>query len=211
MHVLAQKIRLLRIILQVCPHLFGRCIHTAFHIADFIKLPVPEHALIMNHPGRVLFMEIPAHGQDTGSGIGFIAAGPPQDAGMVLIPLQHGRSPVHHTGLPLRQASRNVPGWFTSAHFLPGSMAFQVCLIHDIDSVFIAKPVPEALVRIMAGAHRIDVVALEDFDVTAHILGRDGAAPSGIPLMAVHAIDDDAFTVHQHDLILDFKTAEPGL
>ena len=62
----------------------------------------------------------------------------------------------------------------------------------------------------MAGANRIDVVALQDFDITAHILLCDGTSPFGVPLMAVHAINHDAFTVDEHDFILDFKTAEPG-
>lgn len=71
--------------------------------------------------------------------------------------------PGHHTGLLL---IGRLPGTFQEVHIFPFSArnhGFQVCLIHDIDAVLIAETVPKALVGVVAGANRIDVVALQDF------------------------------------------------
>ena len=211
MHVLAKEIRLLGVMLQIIPHLPGRSVHAALHIADFIEFPVPVHAFVVHQSGRILFMKIPANGQDTGSCIGFISAGPPQYAGVVLIPFQHGYGPVHHAVLPLRQASRHIPGRLALPHLLPGAVALQVRLIHDINAVLITETVPQALVGIVAGAHRVDMAALQDFYILSHILFRDRPSRPGVPLMAVYTVDNDALPVEKHNFVLYLKTAEPNV
>ena len=199
------------VMLQIIPHLPGRSVHAALHIADFIEFPVPVHAFVVHQSGRILFMKIPANGQDTGSCIGFISAGPPQYAGVVLIPFQHGYGPVHHAVLPLRQASRHIPGRLALPHLLPGAVALQVRLIHDINAVLITETVPQALVGIVAGAHRVDMAALQDFYILSHILFRDRPSRPGVPLMAVYTVDNDALPVEKHNFVLYLKTAEPNV
>ena len=211
MHIFAQQIRLFRVMLQIIPHLPGRGVHTALHIADFIEFPVPVHTFVVHKPGGVLFMEIPAHSQDTGSCIGFISAGPPQYTWVVLIPFQHGYGPVHHAVLPLRQASRHIPGRLALSHLLPGTMAFQVRLIHNINAVLITEAVPQALIGIVAGAHRVDMAALQDFYILSHILPGDGPSRPGVPLMAVYTVDNNAFPVEKHNFVLYLKTAESNV
>ena len=123
MGVFTEDKGLLRIIFQILHDLIGLGVHPALHIADLIEIPVPERPFVMDQAGRILLFKVPAHSQDILPGIRFIAAGPDQDGGMVLIPLQHGLSPVQHTGLPFRQAPRHVPGRLAGPHLLPGAVA----------------------------------------------------------------------------------------
>ena len=80
---------------------------------------------------------------------------------MVLVPLEHGPGPVHHTRPPLRQAPRHIPAGVNPARLLPGAVALQIGLVHHIDAVFVAQMIPSCLVGIVAGADRIDVVPAE--------------------------------------------------
>ena len=60
-------------------------------------------------------------------------------------------------------------------------------------------PVPAALVGVMAGAHRVNVVAPEGLNGGGHVRLGDGAAPFGVPFMPVDAVEHDALTVQAHD------------
>ena len=66
-----------------------------------------------------------------------------------------------------------------------------------VDAVAVAEVVPAVVVGVVAGAHRVDVVQLEEGYVTDHVLHRDGAAVLGIALVAVDALDLDGPAVHQ--------------
>src|SRR5699024_4302792 len=70
---------------------------------------------------------------------------------------------------------------------------------------------PEGLVGVVAGAHRVDVVAAGGLDGAVHILGADGAAGGGVPLMAVDAVEDDPLPVQLHHALPQPKAAEAGL
>ena len=115
---------------------------------------------------------------------------------MVFIPLYHRCCAVYHTGLPLRTAARHVSRTGRAYRMLrPGTVALQICLVHHTDAVFIAELIPQALIRIMAGTDRIDVVACEDIDILFHIFPRHGTAAACIPLMAVDTVDDEALPI----------------
>ncbi|MNM59044.1 hypothetical protein D3C81_702880 [compost metagenome] len=137
MHILAADIRLPRIVLQILGNICRFGIHPALHIAGIIKLAVVKHALIMNQPGVVALAEIIRNIQNDFARIRFIAAGPDQDGGMVLVPFQHGNRAVHDNIMPFRLVSRNIPGRLDGAHLLPGTMRLQVHLIHYVHAIFI--------------------------------------------------------------------------
>ena len=156
-------------------------------------------------------MEITAHCQDTGSGIGFISTGPPQNSRMIFITLQHGCGTVYHTSFPTAVRARHIPGRLTLTHFLPGTMAFQISLIHQADSGFVAQLIPQALIWIMTGAHRIDIVFLHNLNIFAHIFLGNRTPSAGIPLMTVHTVYDQPLSIEKHQLVFDFKPAETDL
>ena len=63
----------------------------------------------------------------------------------------------------------------------------------------------------MAGAHRVDMAALQDFYILSHILFCDRPSRPGVPLMAVYTVDNDALPVEKHNFVLYLKTAEPNV
>ena len=79
---------------------------------------------------------------------------------MVFIPLHHGSGTVYGTVPPLRQTARHIPGGLAGPHLLPGAMAFQIRLVHQVNAVPVAEFIPKRLIGIMAGADRIDIVPL---------------------------------------------------
>ena len=62
MGVLAQDKRLLWIAGQILLHILGLSVHLALHVADLLKLPVPEYALIVDDSGRISLLKKPGHG-----------------------------------------------------------------------------------------------------------------------------------------------------
>ena len=114
---------------------------------------------------------------------------------MVFIPLYHRCCAVYHTGLPVRTIARHVSFRVDDRKLRPRTVALQICLVHHADAVFIAELIPQALIRIMAGTDRIDVVACEDIDILFHIFPRHGTAAACIPLMAVDTVDDEALPI----------------
>src|SRR5699024_6534193 len=136
------------------------------------------------------------------------AAGPDQHGSMVFVPLKHTAGPVHHTVLPFRQTARHVPAGFHSPQLLPAAVAFQIGFVDHVDAVAVTQVVPQALVGIVAGAHGVDVVAAENIHGGVHILGTDGTAFFGVPLVAVYAVEHHPLPVQAHDAVLHLEPAE---
>ena len=67
--------------------------------------------------------------------------------------------PVKYNCFPEGLTAGNIPGSIDSAAFLPGTVGFQIGFCHHIDSGCVAAVVPGHPIRIMAGAHGIDIVA----------------------------------------------------
>ena len=189
MHIFAADIGLLRVMFKVIFDLVRLGIHPALHIADMAVCAVPEHALIVYQPGLVIPMKILRHRLYILSRIGFVSTGPDQDARMVLIPLEHRLRPVKDSAPPLGKVSRHMTGWVACPHLLPGAMAFQVGLIHQIDAVFIAQAIPQTLVWIMGCPYGIDIMLLQEPGIPQHILPGNGASSSGIKFMTVNSFE----------------------
>ena len=207
-HILAEKKGLFRIAFQIGPNGIRIRVHPAFHIGNCVKGTVVEHALIVNQPAGILGAEVVRHCQNVLPGVGLVSAGPEQDGNMVFIPLKHGHCPVKHAVLPLREASGNVPAWFNFPQLLPGTVAFQVRLIHHVDAALVAQMIPRCLIGVMAGADSIDMIAAEGLHGPLHILHADGTACAGIPFVTVDPVNHQPLTVEEHDPVLQFKPPE---
>ena len=127
---------------------------------------------------------------------------------MVFVAFQHAAGTVHHTVFPFRQAARHIPAGFDRAQLLPAAVAFEVRLVDHVDTVPVTQVVPQALVGVVAGAHGVDVVLFEHGHSGVHVVGADGAAPVGVPLVAVDAVEHDTFPVQAHDAVYHLKAAE---
>jgi hypothetical protein len=83
---------------------------------------------------------------------------------MILVAIDHARHPVEQVRRPLRGIGQPVP-WLHA-------VGLDIGFINDIEAVPVAQLIPPAQVRVMAGAHRIDIRLLEQTDVGHHLLFR---------------------------------------
>ena len=67
------------------------------------------------------------------------------------------------------------------------AVALEVGLCHEIQACRVAELIPAGIVRIVRGAHGIDVQLLHDTDVLTHTLHGDDIASIGIEFMTVHS------------------------
>ncbi len=67
------------------------------------------------------------------------------------------------------------------------------------------------MVRIVAGAHRVDMAATENRHCRFHVCCADSAAPLRVPFVAVHAVQHEPFAVQAHDPAAQLETPESRL
>ncbi|MNC22080.1 hypothetical protein D3C75_700700 [compost metagenome] len=130
----------------------------------------------------------------------FIPQRPDDDRRMVTVTL-------HHTGYAL--AHRRQPARIVSqaAHW-HHAVRFDIGLIHDVQPVAVAQPVPERVIRIMRAAHGVKIVLLHQLDVAAH-----GGFIHHLPVlrmvfMTVHPADQQRFAVEFQQAVTDFDLTE---
>ena len=207
-HVLAEEEGLLRPALQVGPDGLRGGVHAALHVGTAIEAGAVFHALVVDHPAGVVLPEKVCHGEDVLPGVGLVAAGPEEDGRMVLVPLEHTAGPVHDALLPLRQTPGHIPIRVDAPQPLPGPVALQVGLVHDVDAVFVAEAIPVRLVRVVAGADGVDVVSPEGIHGGGHIGHADGPAGVRVPLVAVHPPEDQALPVEEEQAVSQLEAPE---
>ena len=189
--------------------LFHRCVHLALHIAGIIVTAILEDAFVMYQSCRIFFTEELGHFINILSSEGLISAGPDQDGRMVFVSLIHGIYTIQHHRKPFRFVI-----WhneiFIPVHRIgiPASVALQVRLIDQIQTVFITKSVDQRRIRIMACPHCIDVVLLHDGQVFSKLLFRYMSSAHRAEFMPVNPFEDNSLTVQCHDAVFHLKSAE---
>ena len=93
---------------------------------------------------------------------------------------------------------------FLEAH----AVAFEIGFGHDVKAVTVAQFIPIRIVRIMAGAHGIDIEFLHELYVLEHPLAGDIRASVGIHLMTVYSFDEHGLPIYQKLAVLDFDFPE---
>ena len=137
----------------------------------------------------------------------FIAHGPQDDAGLVLIPFHHAPAPVHPLPGPGGIIGNKPILLGVETH----AVGLNIGLVNHIEPILIAKLIPTLLIRVVGGAHCIDVVFLHQFYIPDHRFPGDGPAPYRIPLVAVHPADLDRLAIDPQVPILNFYPPEPHL
>ena len=87
-------------------------------------------------------------------------------------------------------------------------MGLQIRLPDDVQAVFIAELQKIRVVRVVAGAHGVDVVGLQVFHVPQHLFPADGAPGAAAPLVAVDALKHDTLAVQKHLAVFQLKPAQ---
>ena len=75
------------------------------------------------------------------------------------------------------------------------SVRLEVRLVHEVEAVLVRKVIPARIVRVVAQAHAVYVVALHELDVLDHPLVRNCVAMVRVHLVAVHALEQDRLSV----------------
>ncbi len=146
----------------------------------------------MDQAGWVVLVKVLEHPLQGLAGANLVAGGPHQHAGIVLIALQHADRAL----LTGDHIAGDVAGY---AGVQPAAVVgFVVRLVHDIDAVLVAQLIEIRVVRIVRGAHRIQIVLLEQLDVRLHLLVGEVAARLRRHLAAVYALKVDRLAVQNH-------------
>ena len=173
-----------------------------------IDLEVAPDGFVMHRAGGILFLEIGVHLLEVVAGVTFVAERPKEDARVVLVALIQTLDPVHADAFPLRLAAgqqRRHP-----RRGAAGAVGLEIVFVDHIQAVFVAKRVPVGVVRIVRGAHGVDVVALHRQDVLDHRLAVDRAAGVAGELVAVRALEQQTAAVETDHAVLDLDPAEAG-
>ena len=213
MRVFTQDVRLVAVLLQV----FADFHHGNVHRGDHVALPgIAGHAvraLVVDDARVVERAEAIRHRVDDLAAGGLVAAGPHEDAGVVLVALVGGVHAVEQDGEPVHAVAGQqvVLRLLAGVDHVPHAVRLHVVLVDDVQAQLVRDAVQAAGVRVVAGADGVDVVALHGDQVAAHLPFRHGAAALGAVVVAVHALEDDALPVEAHHAVHDFKAAEAHL
>ena len=135
---------------------------TMVHGAEDVRVPVLFSPFVLDGAGGIELLEPGVGLLEIGACSGFVAEAPDDDRRMVDVPLDRTLG-AFHVGLLigglLRQRLRAI------AH----AMGLDVAFGDHIQAVFVAKLIPTGVIRIVAGAHRIDIEALHNRDIADHI------------------------------------------
>ena len=71
---------------------------------------------------------------------------------------------------------------------IAGFVSFHIRLADEVKSVFIAEVIPAIVIRIVARAHRVDIVALHELNILNHHIKGNGASVFRRRLVAIHAL-----------------------
>ena len=87
-------------------------------------------------------------------------------------------------------------------------MRLQIGFVDHVDAVFVAQFEPTGLVRVVRGAHRVDVVPFHEAHIPQHVLFGDAAAEPCVEFVAVDPAQHDPLAVDGEDAMLDLDMAE---
>ncbi len=207
--VLAQQHRLLPVLRQKCLDGCRTRVHLALHVRGVIVAPVMEDPLVMDKSRVVKRVQFPGHRVDHRTAERLVSARPDEDRRVVLVALVHGIHPVKQQRLPLLPVSRNHALQHMLTARSPRAVCFHIALVDQIQPVLVAELIQPGIIRIMARAYGVDIVALHRNDVLQHLLLVGNPAKTPAKLMPVGALEHDALSVYGHNAVVDRKPPEP--
>ena len=150
---------------------------------------VVDRAFVMDRPRGVVSLDPVVAGVEIGAVARLVAQRPDDDRRVVDV-APH----VADVAFQMRLGVGGILGQclFVVAH----AVRFEVGLGHQIESVAVAERVPAGVVRVVARAHGVEIVLLEDADVLDHPLFRDDIPAVGVHFVAVRTFDQYRLPVH---------------
>ena len=172
-------------------------IHRAIDVGKLIQ----PGTLVHHRTRRVFLLRPTIASLEIGAESGFVSHRPDDDGRMVEVTL-HVALVALQMGLQVIVAPRQR--LFPVAH----AVRLDVGLGHHVQSVAVAQLIPVRVVRIVAGAHCIDVHLLHDAYVLKHPLARHDITRIRVHLVTVHALDQNRMAVDAELPVLDFHATE---
>ena len=207
--VLAHDKGLFRVLCQKLFDVCHRGIHLAFHIGGGGVFPVPENTLVVHKAAGVGAAEVFAHLPQGLAAVALVAARPDEDGRVVFVPFQHRFGASKHIFPPLRARTGQRPlVRAVRAQLLPCAVGLQIRLPDDVQAIFIAELQKIGVIRVVAGAHGVDVVGLQILHIPQHLFPADGAAGAAAPLMAVDALEHNTLAVQKHLAVFQLKLTQ---
>ena len=188
----------------IVPEVFFALVVVPVHRADDVGVAaavVVDRTFVMDRPRGVVSLDPVVAGVEIGAVARLVAQRPDDDRRMVDI-APH----VADVAFQMRLGVGGILGQrlFVVAH----AVRFEVGLGHQIESIAVAERVPAGVVRVVARAHGVEIVLLEDADVLDHPLFRDDIPAVGVHFVTVGAFDKHGLSVHQQLSALDLHLAE---
>ena len=174
-------------------HVVEAGIHTAVHVGNLVHSFVMDEAIVQFLYGLFARDEVLAAAT-------FVAHAPEDNARMVAVAQHHAHLSVDILCLPL---------WVLRETMV--AVAFNVCLVHHIDAVIIVKGVHTRVIRIVARADSVEVVAFHQEDIFYHAFHRDGFTIEGMSVVAVGSFEHDALAVDEDSAVAVLYLAETVL
>ena len=206
--VLAEDERLVPVLAQLLLHRGGRRVHLARDVGGLGVARIPGHALVVD--GSVIRLAEPVgHVPQHRAAVRLVAARPDHDARVVAVALEHAARTVQSRRSPLVVVAGDgdVLRRAALADLGPAPVRLHVHLVDDEQPVLIGQLVEHGVVRVVAGAHGVDVVSLQHPHVGLGHLPRRDAARQG-ELVTVDAVEHDAHAVEREHAVLDSEAAD---
>ncbi len=166
--------------------------HILRHI--HVGVPFPEGALVVHRTVHAVFLlvfKIEVSIVEVVAVASFVAERPDRHRGMVLVALIHVFSAVHMGLEPFGIVAERA----ALAQVVVHAVAFDVCLVVDIQAVFVAEVIEFVGLRIVAEAHGVYVVLLHQLEVLAHEFLGHVVAGLGVVLVDIHALELNGLAV----------------
>ena len=133
---------------------------------------------------------------------GLVSEGPDDYARVVLVSFEHSLGPVDECFLPLRLVCEAL------VSVISHTVALDVGLIHDVQTVQVAEFVPHRVVRVVGSADAVYIVLLHQPDILYHGFSVHDVTCVRIMFVSVYSLDIDRFTVHEKLRVLGLGLAE---
>ena len=203
------------VLLEIFANFLNGRVHAAVRIqigpVDFHPRRREGRALVMRQAGRIVPLRPGERLVKVHAVAGFVAHRIDHHAREVLIAQHHAPHAIEHRAFKRRIVGDAVIGLaaVVAAEERHNAVRFLIRLVQHVNAQLLAQLVEIRRLRIVAGAHGVDVVALHNRHVAQNMLARRIRAGIAAALMHVHAAETNGFAVEQHDLVahLDFAHA----
>ena len=129
--------------------------------------------------------------QEINSGPRFVSQRPSYNTSMIFISLEHPFRTINKDMRPFRSVRQRLPGIITN------SMAFNIRLINDIQTIFITQPIPKRIIGIVSRTHTIYIHLFHQANIGQHRFPIHHMSLFRIIFMTIHPFQQNRLSVYQ--------------